>query len=116
MSTICRRTVVRTLNAAYHEQSYGGLGEANTTYPISAFITHIVYLKHTSVHVDVPLITVSVMIILGRKGHSRLLIYDQALGVRCIEVAGGVDNNNRSPQFDASCVRQAIRQILANDD
>lgn len=53
-------TIARTLNAPYHSQSYTGLGGVATTYPVSAFITHIVYLKNTSVEVDVGKVTVRV--------------------------------------------------------
>lgn len=56
-SLICS-AMVRTLNASYHTQPYG-LGNANTTYPISAFITDLVYLKGSEVPVDVKLVTVS---------------------------------------------------------
>lgn len=52
------RAIVRTLNANYSDQTYG-IGLANTRYPISAFITDIVYLKGTKVTVDVQAITVS---------------------------------------------------------
>lgn len=52
------RAIVRTLNANYSDQTYG-IGLANTRYPISAFITDIVYLKGTKVAVDVQAITVS---------------------------------------------------------
>lgn len=52
------RAIVRTLNTDYSERAYG-LGSANTTYPVSAFITDLVYLKGTQVAVDVKRITVS---------------------------------------------------------
>lgn len=35
-----------------------GLGFINTTYPISAFITHLVYLKGSTIKVDEALVTV----------------------------------------------------------
>lgn len=50
--TMPHRTIVRTLNESHHSPSYSGLGRANTTYPISAFITHLVYLQGTTVEVD----------------------------------------------------------------
>jgi hypothetical protein len=50
--------IVRTLNSRYHAEPYG-LGNVNTTYPISAFITDLVYLRGTAVEVDVKHITVS---------------------------------------------------------
>lgn len=52
------RAMVRTLNASYNSTPFG-LGNANTTYPISAFITDLVYLKDTAVKVDVDYITAS---------------------------------------------------------
>ena len=45
------RAIVRTLNSDYSIQTFG-LGGANTTYPISAFITDMVYLKGTHIEVD----------------------------------------------------------------
>ncbi|TFK40941.1 hypothetical protein BDQ12DRAFT_600212 [Crucibulum laeve] len=80
----------RTLNTGYHAQSYG-LGGANTTYPISAFITDLVYLKGTKVHVDVVRITL--------------------LGVRCTEVEGQKFGNG--VRFDAECVKHVIDRILS---
>lgn len=38
------------------------MGNANTTYPISAFITHLVYLQGTAIRVDVERIAVSVSV------------------------------------------------------
>ncbi|KAH9855840.1 UPF0052-domain-containing protein [Lenzites betulinus] len=86
------RTITRTLNDGHHAQTYGGLSKADTTYPISAFITHLVYLKGTTVDVDVRAAT--------------------ALGVRCMEVDGSLDERTQLPQFDAACVSRAIRDIL----
>ncbi|KAF8167884.1 hypothetical protein B0H34DRAFT_646295 [Crassisporium funariophilum] len=54
------RAIVRTLNSNYSMQAYG-LGGANTTYPVSAFITDLIYLKNTRVSVDVERITASVL-------------------------------------------------------
>ena len=45
------RAIVRTLNS-YSIQALG-LGGANTTYPVSAFITDMIYLKGTCIQVDV---------------------------------------------------------------
>lgn len=87
-------TIVRTLNTPYHSQTYGGLGRVETTYPVSAFVTHLVYLKGTLVEVDVARIT--------------------ALGVRCVQVEGSLDKTNQ-PQFDAACVRQAVEGIMEMD-
>ncbi len=52
-------TITRTLNDGHYAQTYGGLSKVDTTYPISAYITHLVYLKGTMVEVDVPAVTVS---------------------------------------------------------
>ncbi|KAF8807612.1 UPF0052-domain-containing protein [Phlegmacium glaucopus] len=56
------RAIVRTLNRDYSVQAFG-LGGANTTYPISAFITDMVYLKGTRVKVDVKEIMASISLI-----------------------------------------------------
>ena len=54
----CARAIARTLNSDYSIQTFG-LGGANTTYPISAFITDMVYLKGTHIKVDVEEIAAS---------------------------------------------------------
>lgn len=77
------RAIVRTLNGDHSVQAFG-LGGANTTYPISAFITDMVYLKETRIKVDVTEITM--------------------MGVRCREVEGG-------SRYDADCVRLAMQQV-----
>ncbi|KAI0757600.1 UPF0052-domain-containing protein [Daedaleopsis nitida] len=86
------RTVAQTLNDGHHAPLYGGLSKADTIYPISAFITHLVYLKGTAVEVDIARIT--------------------ALGVRCLEVEGALDEKSKQPQFNAACVQHALRDIL----
>ena len=48
--------ITDTLNKHYRTEPYS----ANTTYPISAFITHLVYLRGTTISVDVERLTVSV--------------------------------------------------------
>ena len=58
------RTIARTLNDGHHAKTYGGLSKADTTWPISAFITHLVYLKGTAVEVDLTQITVCPHILL----------------------------------------------------
>ncbi|KAJ6626964.1 hypothetical protein B0H10DRAFT_2296645 [Mycena sp. CBHHK59/15] len=84
--------IVRTLNAHYDPPSYGlAYGRSNTTFPVSAFITDLVFLRDTSVAVD-------------RKG----II---AMGVRCTEVDGG-----GSGVFDAGCVKEAIDRILEQQE
>ncbi|KAL6305673.1 hypothetical protein BKA93DRAFT_209205 [Sparassis latifolia] len=86
-------TIVRTLNTPYHKHSYGGLGNADTTYPASAFITHLLYLRGAAIAVDVLEIT--------------------RLGVKCVEVDAPADGTTGVPQFDATCVRRAIDRVLA---
>lgn len=49
---------MRTLNTDYFTPPHG-LGGASTIYPVSAFITDLVYMKETQIPVDVKLITVS---------------------------------------------------------
>ncbi|KAJ8587906.1 UPF0052-domain-containing protein [Rhizopogon salebrosus TDB-379] len=85
------RAVTSALNSQY---SPGGLGNT-TTYPISAFITHLVYLEGTTIEVDVETLT--------------------TLGVRCIlagKTCGRTAPNFATPQYDAAVVRQAIEEIL----
>jgi len=83
--------IVQTLNTHYHVQSYS-LGNVNTTYPISAFITHLVYLRGTSIPVDAERI--------------------MSLGVKCVAVDGQQHTADAAPKFDASCVRRAMDEIL----
>lgn len=52
------RAIVGVLNSDYQKPSYG-LGNASTVYPISAFITHLVWLEGTLIKVDVMALTVS---------------------------------------------------------
>ncbi|KAI0726018.1 UPF0052-domain-containing protein [Fomitopsis betulina] len=87
------KTIVRTLNESHHSPSYSGLGRANTTYPISAFITHLVYLQGTTVEVD----------------EAEII----ELGVECVQVKGMLDDKSDVPQFDADCVRSAMRRIIS---
>ncbi|KAF8973791.1 hypothetical protein BDZ97DRAFT_1900575 [Flammula alnicola] len=79
------KAIVRTLNSDYSNQTYG-LGSANTTYPVSAFVTDLVYLKTTQIAVDVEHITL--------------------LGVRCREVEG--------TRFDADTVAFAMKQVCTD--
>ncbi|KAM5542180.1 hypothetical protein V8D89_004053 [Ganoderma adspersum] len=88
------RVIARTLNESHHWKTHGGLSKAETTYPISAFITHLVYLKGTAIDIDIPLIT--------------------QLGVRCVGVEGPIDERTNLPQFDTSSVNEAIREILGS--
>jgi len=84
------RVIVQTLNQNYLVRPYS-LGNANTTYPISAFITHLIYLRGTAIPVDVDHIT--------------------SLGVKCVAVHGYGDVQD-IPKFDATSVREAIDEIL----
>ena len=70
----CFSAIVRTLNASYRVEPYG-LGHAATMYPVSAFITHLVYLRGTSIEVDIQRVTVS-------------LFLTSAVNVRCLLVLG----------------------------
>ncbi|KAJ7151643.1 hypothetical protein C8R46DRAFT_1229177 [Mycena filopes] len=82
--------ITRTLNAQYSTPSYGlayGTG-SNTTFPVSAFITDLVYLEDTSVPVDLRAIT--------------------AMGVRCTKVGSAGDGGG----FDAQGVKQALDGIM----
>ncbi|PBL01346.1 UPF0052-domain-containing protein [Armillaria gallica] len=85
--------ITRTLNAQYQNRSYG-LGSASTTYPVSAFITDLVYLEGTTIHVNVDRIT--------------------ALGVRCSRVHS--ETGVKDPKYEAACVRKAIEDILARSE
>ncbi|KAH7926200.1 UPF0052-domain-containing protein [Leucogyrophana mollusca] len=86
------RAITTALNSHYQRPPYG-LGNANTTYPVSAFITHLAYVRGTSVKVDMKAIT--------------------TLGVKCIAVDSG---GGPAPQFDAASVRRALDQILTLRD
>ncbi|KAH8120700.1 UPF0052-domain-containing protein [Phellopilus nigrolimitatus] len=78
--------ITRTLNAHYESQS------AYTTFPISAYITHLVHLKGGLVPLDVGRIT--------------------AMGVRCVEIESA-KACGEDPVFDAECVQDAVRIILS---
>ena len=45
------RTIAGALNSDYQKPSYG-LGNASTVYPISAFVSHLVWLEGTLIEVD----------------------------------------------------------------
>lgn len=51
------RAIVGALNSDYQKLSYG-LGNASTMFPISAVITHLVWLEGTLIKVDVMALTV----------------------------------------------------------
>ncbi|ESK98117.1 maternal effect embryo arrest 18 protein [Moniliophthora roreri MCA 2997] len=84
------QAITRTLNDCYQPQVYG-IGTANTQYPISAFVTDLVYLKGTRVVVNVKRLT--------------------AMGVHCTEIEAG--DNSEPPKFNVACVKRAIDEILA---
>jgi hypothetical protein len=77
------QAIARILNNDYCTQAYG-LGGANTRYPISAFVTDLVYLQGTHIAVDLKKIS--------------------AMGVHCREVKGG-------PRFDADVVALAMQEV-----
>ncbi|EKM83681.1 hypothetical protein AGABI1DRAFT_32382 [Agaricus bisporus var. burnettii JB137-S8] len=81
----------KTLNSNYQAAPYG-LGNASTTYPISAFVTHLVYLSAGSVRVDVNHIT--------------------SLGVRCMKVERERGGSEDIPRFRAREVESAVDDIL----
>ncbi|KII86481.1 hypothetical protein PLICRDRAFT_700522 [Plicaturopsis crispa FD-325 SS-3] len=85
--------IVRTLNEQYHVQPYG-LGGVTTTYPVSAFITHLVYLQGCEVEVNVPRIT--------------------SLGVRCVRADN--EGGEGPLRFDADSVQRALKGILAEEE
>jgi len=51
-------TITKTLNTSHETVPYG-IEKASTTYPVSAFVTHLIYFEGTNVPVDVKRITVS---------------------------------------------------------
>jgi len=82
------RKIARTLNAQDEGLS------PYTSYPISAFITHMVYLSNGSVTVDVERIT--------------------EMGVKCVEIASRTFDA-KGPLFDAECVHEALQSILQEE-
>ncbi|KAJ8520366.1 hypothetical protein ONZ45_g2827 [Pleurotus djamor] len=89
-------SIVRILNFWNQPQSYG-LGGVNTTYPVSAFITDLVYLKESDVKVDVGQIT--------------------AMGVRCTMVEAEEHDPKAGPaQFDAATLASRSEANLVFPD
>jgi hypothetical protein len=79
------RAIVRTLNASYNSQPLG-LGNVSTTYPVSAFITDMVYLKETDIVVNVERLTVSMLQITFRRADGTLSVLGvgrKMHGARC---------------------------------
>jgi len=88
------QAIARSLNARYQVQPYGlGPNSVATTYPVSAFLTHLVHLRDCAVHVDVALIS--------------------ELGVRCIEVESDSRGADGIPLYDAACSEVAMDLVLA---
>lgn len=85
-------TITKTLNTNYETVPYG-LGNASTTYPVSAFVTHLIYLEGANVPVDVMRIT--------------------ALGVKCtrIDSREGCEDGEM-PRYNPTNVQKAVNQIL----
>jgi hypothetical protein len=87
------QAIARTLNARYRVEPYGlGPDNAATTYPVSAFVTHMVHLRDCAVHVDVALIS--------------------ELGVSCIEVESNSRGADGIPLYDAACAKDAMELVL----
>ncbi|KAG9310302.1 hypothetical protein JVU11DRAFT_9422 [Chiua virens] len=86
------KVIAGVLNSNYQKPSYG-LGNANTVYPVSAFITHLVWLRGTHIEVDIKGLTM--------------------LGVRPMMVRGtDEDSGDQGPRYDADVVRHALERIL----
>jgi len=86
------KTIGGVLNSDYRKPPYG-LGNASTVYPISAFITHLVWLEGTLIEVDVMAL--------------------RALGVKATMVRGNVEGDeDQGPRYDAGVVRHALAQTL----
>ncbi|KAI0044878.1 UPF0052-domain-containing protein [Auriscalpium vulgare] len=83
--------IARTLNTRYQVENYG-LGNAATTFPVSAFVTHLVHLRGGAVPVDEVQIT--------------------KLGVKCVEVPSDVLGRDGVPMYDAQCAGKAMAEIL----
>ncbi|KAI0067548.1 UPF0052-domain-containing protein [Artomyces pyxidatus] len=87
--------IERTLNTRYQVEHYG-LGNAATTFPVSAFITHLVYLRGAAIPIDVA--------------------HVNRMGVRCVEVESNVLGRDGVPLYDAACAQRAMGIILAHDE
>ncbi|KAE9397682.1 UPF0052-domain-containing protein [Gymnopus androsaceus JB14] len=86
------QAIARTLNSQYQPQPIG-LGNASTMYPISAFVTDVLYLRGGTISVDEDKIT--------------------ALGVRCTEVIP--EEHSGLPRFTADTMKTAIEEILTRN-
>lgn len=84
--------IARTLNARYQTEPYGlAPGNAATTYPVSAFVTHLVHLRGCLVHVD-----------MARAAE---------LGVQCVEVESDAVGADGIPLYDAVCAKKALERV-----
>jgi 2-phospho-L-lactate transferase/gluconeogenesis factor (CofD/UPF0052 family) len=83
--------IADTLNTHYPGHPYS-LGNANTRYPISAFITDVVHLKGGEVPIDVDYLT--------------------KIGVRCTVVESNKDAAS-APLFTPACVRRALEKVMS---
>jgi len=86
------RAIVDILNGQYPPPTTQRERENAKTYPITAFVTHLVYVAGTSVPVDEAEIN--------------------ALGVKCLRVE---PSSRASPKFDAENVRRALATICGNN-
>ncbi|KAI9456906.1 UPF0052-domain-containing protein [Russula earlei] len=85
--------IARTLNARYQVEPYGlGPDNAATTYPVSTFVTHLVYLRGCAVHLDAGLI--------------------RELGVNCVEVESDARGADDIPLYDVACTKRAVELAL----
>ncbi|KAF8575916.1 UPF0052-domain-containing protein [Ramaria rubella] len=96
-SDYVRRAIVNMLRTTDIPRSVQARSIPSRTeeYPASAFITHLVYLKGTTVPVDVKEIN--------------------AIGVECIEIQDENTETRKEPRFHASSVQKALAQILHED-
>ncbi|KZV65373.1 UPF0052-domain-containing protein [Peniophora sp. CONT] len=86
------QAIVNALSARYQSEPFG-LGYANTSYPVSAFITHLVHLRGSTVDVNVAAIA--------------------KMGVRCLEVESECFGKDGIPLYDAACAARAMKKVLA---
>lgn len=77
-------------------------------WPPSSFVTHLVYLKNTSVGVDEAVITVSFFLPrwITHSAHMHAL---QGMGIQCVEV-----EPLQGDLYDAPCVAYAMDAIMSN--
>ncbi|KAI0029064.1 UPF0052-domain-containing protein [Vararia minispora EC-137] len=83
--------IVRTLSARYQPESYG-IGNVSTSFPTSAYVTHLIHLHGGTVPVDVEVIT--------------------SMGVRCIGVNSHCLAKDGVPMYDSACASQVMKEVL----